>query len=130
MKRRLRQLAVTILVSGIVGGVAACGDQGPLSGPGTLTATLVSPNGAEGSAVLSLFGEGIGAVTGVGGDAFSQRRGDSVRVVVLAENPGALHFLVAVQDTTRPITATVLQVADGADQLRTSLIGYTVEFRP
>lgn len=125
-----RRLALTILVTGLVGWAAACGDQGPQSGPGILTATVVSPNGAEGSAVLSLFGDGIGDVTGVDGVAYSQRRGDSVRVVVLAESPGPLHFLVAVDDTTRPITATLLQVADGADRLRTSLMGYTVELRP
>ena len=33
--------------------LAACGDAGPESGPGTLTAVLVSPNGDEGAAVIS-----------------------------------------------------------------------------
>jgi hypothetical protein len=123
-------MALTGLVVGIVGGTAACGDQGPRSGPGTLTATVVSPNGAEGSAVVSLFGEGVGQVSAVGGAVFSEPRRDSVRVVVLADTPGTLRFLVAVADTTRPLVANLVQVADGDDRLRASLSGYTVEIKP
>ncbi|MGD8319657.1 MAG: hypothetical protein PVJ02_04370 [Gemmatimonadota bacterium] len=130
MRGRWRKLALTGLATLAVGIAVACGDQGPHSGPGTLTATVVSPNGTEGSAVLSLFGEGIGEVRALDGAVFSERRGDSVRVVVLADTPGSLRFLVAVDDTTRPVTASFIQVADGEDQLRTSLGGYTVEFRP
>ena len=45
--------------------LVACADQSP-PGPGILTATLKSPNGAEGAALVVLMGSGIGELTPLG----------------------------------------------------------------
>lgn len=111
---------------------ASCGDTTPPAGPGTVTATLVSPNGAEGAAVLSLFGDGVGEITAVGTGAarvWSLRRGDSVRVVLVRDDGGELAFRMALNDTTQKPGAVVLEVAGADDRLRAALGDYTVTFR-
>ena len=117
-------LAVTLLL------LHACEDQGPEGAPGTLTAVVVSPNGAEGAAWLELVGSGLGAVTAADGRAFSERRGDTVQVVVVREEAGELVFLVQVDDATLLPSAVLHEVADGDNQLRADLSGYRVEVRP
>jgi hypothetical protein len=107
----------------------ACGDSGPQSGPGVLTVTVVSPSGAEGSAVVSIFGPGIGDLTALGGRLFESRRADTVRVVLVNDDAGDLAFSVAVADTTQPPVGVVLQVADAEDRLRDVLAGYALEVR-
>jgi hypothetical protein len=106
--------------------LSACFDQGPEAAPGTFTATVVSPNGAEGAAVLSLFGEGLLGVTAVQGRAFAEVRGDTMRVVVLGDG-GALRFGLEVADTTQRPTGVVIEVAGPDDALRASVAGYAVE---
>jgi len=103
---------------------AGCGDDP--SGPGTLTATLVSPNGAEGSALIVLYGPGLGGVNAIDGTAFSRRSGDTLRVVVVNPEGGALRFTVGVDDVAQLPTAAVVEVADPDDRLR-ALTGYDVE---
>lgn len=106
---------------------AGCGDAGPESGPGTLTATVVSPNGAEGAAVVEVFGPGITGVESLDGRAFSERRGDTVRVVVVREDgAGTLRFILSVADTTQHFGGTVLEVAGPDDTLRGSVSTYTL----
>lgn len=106
--------------------LAACGDEGPVSGPGTFTATLLSPNGAEGSAHVALYGAGLGAVGELDGRVFSHHTGDTLRVVVVNLDGGTLRFTVSVADTTRPPVGAVLEVADTEDRLR-ALAGYALE---
>jgi len=108
---------------------AACGSEGPISGPGTLTAALVSPNGAEGAALVEFFGQGIGAVSAVDGPLWQRSRGDTVRVFIVSETGGTLRFAVEVADTTRKPKGVVLEVSDPADEVRASLSGYALEFR-
>lgn len=107
---------------------AAC-ESGP-SGPGTLTGTVVSPNGPEGAAVVLVTGKGLGAVGGAGATrAFSHLNGTQLRVVLVNTTPGVLRFTVAVPDVgAPPPAATVLQVVDGANAPRPVLTGYRVEF--
>lgn len=109
---------------------AACGDAGPVSGPGTLTATLVSPNGAEGAARVFLVGEGIGEVSAPGGRVFSFQQGDTTHVVLVHEGGagGTLGFSVAVADTTRSIQGVVVEVSDPDDRIR-DLTWYVLEIR-
>lgn len=110
--------------------LAACStDEGPRSGPGTMTATLSGPNGPEGAAVVTLLGDGVGAVTAVGGTEVHSRSGDGgVRIVLINEVGGDLLFRVAVADTTQPPSTVVVEVAGPDDELRSSVDGYTVEF--
>jgi hypothetical protein len=126
MRHIPKTLSATVLAVVLTG---ACGDGGPESGPGTLTATVHSPNGAEGSAVVTFFGEGIGNITPLTGRVFDQRRGDTLRVVLVNDEAGELSFAVAVADTTRPPSGLVLEVADAADRLRSATAGYSLEFR-
>ncbi len=108
---------------------AACSDEGPVSGPGTMTATLVGPNGAEGAALVSILGDGIGSVSGVGTTTVHARSGDSeLRLVLIDQTGGTLSFEVAVPDTTQPPAVVIHEVAGPDDALRPSVDGYTVEF--
>jgi hypothetical protein len=94
-----------------------------------MTATLRSPNGAEGAAVVELSGPGIGAVTGVDGTVFAEAVGGVTRVVVLRATPGEVAFRVTMAEGAEQPGATVVEVAGGDDALRPSLSGYRVEFR-
>lgn len=110
--------------------MAACGDAGPRSGPGTLTATILSPNGDEGAAVVLVFGPGITGVESLDGRAFSQQRGDTLTVVVVREgDAGTLRFALSVADTTRSFAGTIVEVSGPDDMLRMPLSGYRVEIR-
>ena len=114
-------LALSLLV--------ACADQSP-PGPGILTATLKSPNGAEGAALVVLMGPGIGEVTPVGSNQlYSNSSLDEVRIVLINQNDGTLAFRVEVADTTIKPTATVEEVAGPDNELRSALGGYQLEFR-
>lgn len=126
--RRRGLMAVALGVAAAC--AAACGDAGPASAPGILTATVVSPNGAEGAALITLVGAGIGAIAP--GDAvrvFSEARGDTVRVVVVNLAGGALRFTVHVADTTKPPSGTLVEVSGPGDAIR-GLAGYGLELRP
>ena len=100
-----RRLVAGMVLALLLG---ACGDAGPRSSPGSVEVRVASPNGAEGSAVVAVFGEGI--------------RGVSTDV------PGDLRFALSMADTTTVLQGVVLQVADGEDRLRSTVGGYTLEF--
>ena len=129
---RLRRRPALRLVCALAGAAlffAACSDEGPVSGPGTMTATLVGPNGPEGAAVVSLLGDGIGSVTGVGNTSVHARAGDSsLRLILIDQDGGTLAFQVAVPDTTQLPAVVVHEVADPDDALRPTVDGYTLEF--
>jgi len=109
--------------------LVACADQSP-PGPGILTATLKSPNGAEGAALVVLMGSGIGEVTPVGSNQlYSNSSLDEVRIVLINQAGGELEFRVEVADTTIKPTATVEEVAGPDNELRSTLGGYQLEFR-
>ena len=123
MKRSFVPILIAVLFLG------GCADEGPVSGPGTLTATVVSPNGPEGAALLALFGDGIGAITPLGDtEVFSESRSGSVQVVLINQVGGVLSFSVAVADTTAPPSVVVHEIAGPDDELRATLAGYEVEF--
>lgn len=127
MNRRWRKYRCVLLFV-----VAPCWltcDNGP-SEPvaGVVDAMLVSPAGIEGAVVLELTGDGIGAVHSARGDLFTATDGRLTRVVIVLQDPGIVRFTVQLADVAALPKATVIEVADGADQLRTDLNGYRVEF--
>lgn len=110
-----------------VGGCDFLGPDGP-EGPGVLLVTLVSPVGNEASAVFELTGGiGLGTVSPIGGEVLYQHYGGSTRVVVVMDEPGEVRFQVRTEDLGQLPEADVVQVADGENQLRISLSGYTVQ---
>ena len=124
MKIRSRSWTAAALVMA----AAACNDS-PIPAPGTLTAVLASPNGAEGAAVLSFASDGVGEIGPVSGEVFSRVDGDSVTVVLVHEQGGELAFSMALADTTALPLGVVREVAAPNDRLRTTLAGYEVVFR-
>lgn len=127
--------------------LAACESE-ILETPIELRGRLVSPYGPEGAAVLEIVGAGLGEVRPVAqrasgssgegslrfeaapGHLFSRRSGDTLRLVVLLEEPGTLEFAVEwFRRRSRP-EARVLEVVDGNNLHRGSLAGYRVEFIP
>lgn len=120
-----RRLPALALLSAL--GLAAC-EGGPGPGPGTLTASVVSPHGAEGAAVLELHGPGIQGVSAASGWVFGEPGGgDTVSVVVVADDAGLLTFRVQVADTLQRLQGRVVQVAGPDDALRDRLEEYRVE---
>jgi len=108
--------------------LAACMDAGPRPGPGTATATLISPNGEEGAAVLLLAGEGVTAIEPIGDtEVWASTSGDETRVVLINQLGGTLAFEVVMADLRRPFVADVIEVAGPDDALRADLTGYRVE---
>jgi len=111
--------------------VAACdflGPDGP-KGPGSLLATLVSPAGNEAAAVFELTGGiDLRTVSPDGGEVFYQHFGGSTLIVVVMDEPGEVRFQVRTENVGHLPEVTVLQVASGENELRTSLSGYTVHF--
>ncbi|MEJ2203435.1 MAG: hypothetical protein P8170_04945 [Gemmatimonadota bacterium] len=108
--------------------LAGCTDAGPQAGPGSVEVRVVSPNGSEGSALVSVFAEGIRSVSAVSGRVFSHQVADTVRVVVVADAPGDLRFAVSLADATAVVQGSVLQVADAEDRLRSTVADYALEF--
>jgi hypothetical protein len=121
----LRRGAVPALAALL--GVLAC-DADPV--PGTLSATLLSPNGPEGAAYVTLFGPGIGQVSALDARTFAHAAGDTVHVVVIRDEPGQVRFQVEVSDTTRLPAALLVEVAGGDNRLRPDASSYRVELRP
>ena len=107
-----------------------CGDVAPVSAPGPLTATVESPNGAEGAVLLHLVGGGISFLEPLTGDLYTSVLGDTTKVLVLLDIPGEIAFRLNVTDTTQPPVTTVLQVSDGQNEVRASLAEYRVRFTP
>ena len=109
--------------------LTACADESPVSGPGTMTATLISPNGPEGAALVILVGDGIVDITPLGGtEVFARVGSSSTQVVLINQAGGELSFQVAVADTTQLPQVVVQEVAGPDDALRSAVTEYSVEF--
>ncbi len=107
--------------------LASCDRSTEPGGPGTLTASLLSPNGAEGAAILEIVGE-VETVSGTNDvQAFSSVTPGGKRVIVVRSSPGDLSVKLRVPDVSRPPQVSVIEVADGDDRIRASLNGYRVE---
>ncbi|NIM51255.1 MAG: hypothetical protein GTN62_15045 [Gemmatimonadales bacterium] len=116
------------LLAGLLA-VAVISCEGPAEPvPGALQAELVSPDGDNGAAVLEFSGAAISRVTPTEGMAYSNQVGDVTRVVVILDTPGRISLELSVDDINTPPAATVLEVADGNNQLRSALSGYTVRY--
>ena len=126
--RMITSAVSALLLSVAIVGCDVLGLSGP-SGPGELVANLLSPNPTEGAAVLEVSGVvGLGSVTTDNGEAFYETDGSITRVVVILDDPGQITFNIRTQDVADLPAVTVVQVADGNNELRSSLDGYDVEW--
>ena len=107
--------------------LASCDRSTDPGGAGTLNVSLVSPNGAEGAAILDVAGE-VESVSSTGDTrVFSADSPAGKRVVIVRGTAGSLSVRLRVPDVSRPPQVTVVEVADGDDRVRVSLAGYHVE---
>ena len=128
--RHQRRFAARLTAAAIFTAAFLGCDSTPVdvAGPGTLDAVLISPNGAEGAAVLQLIGPGLGQVTATEGNVFAEHGSDGVRLVIVLDQPGDIKFRIAVDDVGDFPAWEVIEVADGANELRASTSGYSMEF--
>ena len=95
-------------------------------GPGTIQVVLVSPVGNEGSGVFEVRGgAGLGVVSAPGGEVLYQHFQDRTRLVVVMADPGEIRFRIPTTEVSQVPSVEILQVADGNNDLRGSLEGYS-----
>ncbi len=122
-----RCLVKHVLTTALALALAACSSDGTAPNrPGEIRAVVVSPDGVLGAAVLELGG--ISEIIPVGGRAFTERNGDVLRVVIVLDEPGQIEFRIKMADVTGQPAATIVEVADGDNQVPESISGYRVEF--
>ncbi len=119
-----RCLVKHVLTTALALALVACSSDG--TGPGEMRAVVVSPDGDLGAAVLELGG--VLDIIPVGGRAFTERNGEVLRVVIVLDEPGQIEFRIKMADITGQPAATVVEVADGDNQIPDSVSGYRVQF--
>lgn len=93
------------------------------------TATLQSPNGSEGAAVIEVAGSGITGIDSGADQFYTGPPGPTTRLVLVLASPGMISFTLTADKREDPPTATVVAVADGANQPRSDLTGYAVNIQ-
>jgi len=122
----MRRLVIPLAMLALA--LTACDSTDP-GGDANLTAVLVSPNGAEGAAILDVTGTVESFTAPSGMSVYTTPSGNGTRVIVVRLAPGELSVNLAVADASNPPAISVVEVADGNNQLRQSVSGYTVSFR-
>jgi hypothetical protein len=123
LSRVLTLLALALL--------SACGSDGggePLQSL-TWSAQLVSPNGAEGAAVLEIDGD-VAAVRGPAGSRILTHDANGrTRVIVVLDQPGTIAFELDLAERAPKPGANVVEVSGPDDALRATTAGYSVSVR-
>ena len=119
------------LAAFVVAALALAGCEGSTrpDGPGTMTASLVSPNGAEGAAILDVIGSVDAFNCSSDVSVYTTPIANGTRVILVRLNPGALQMSMRVPDVSNPPAITVVEVAAGDDRLRPSVADYHVDIR-
>lgn len=129
MNAKRRTSALVVFLLGLTT-FASCNEDptgGEMRQPGELTASLVSPNGDEGSALLEVASGTVLDVTAVEPYVHVFRVGSNpARIVVLRMEPGEIAFRLTTDDVNQPPELRVVDVGGPDDQLRSSLAGYSV----
>ncbi|MDH3457522.1 MAG: hypothetical protein OER90_11855 [Gemmatimonadota bacterium] len=120
-----RALPVAGLVLVLLASVMGCGTE-PLYR--SFDASVISPNGLEGAVVLELEGTFLGVTAPSGSQVFTHASEGVTRVVIVLTNPGNIQFTLTLDDLGEAPDVRIIEVADGANELRVPLRGYRVEF--
>ncbi|MBW3535156.1 MAG: hypothetical protein KY453_08070 [Gemmatimonadetes bacterium] len=125
LARAARAFGLALLLTGLSGCLDTPTDGGRRSGE--MRASLVSPHGAEGSAVLEVVSGEILDVASPGPFVRVYWGISNVRrVVVIRRDPGEIAFRLLARDVNDPPELRVLEVGGPDDVLRPSLSGYSV----
>ena len=120
-----------LLILPLLLALSACdggeGTGAALSG-GEYIATLESPHGAEGAAILEITGPGVEEVFASSATVFQQPVSGGRRVVLVREPAGPIEFRVRIAPGNELPQVRVVQVVDGNDAVRPSTDGYRVSF--
>ena len=120
---RRRLLAAALLFTSLL---AACHDGSSPKRSGA-AGSVVSPNGAEGAAVIEFAGV-VSSISVPGGVGYLSSSGGVTRAALILQQPGTIRFsLPGVAIGSGP-AATVIEVADGSNQPRAAVAGYTVTY--
>src|SRR5262245_60410207 len=123
MRRCQRILSFVFLLA--VG--AACSrDDGPTSHLEGPIGVITSPNGAEGAAIIE-FAAVIDSLQIEGGPAYLRNAGGITRAALILQKPGVIRFSLPKVSGAVPGT-TVIEVADGNNQLRSNTSAYQVTY--
>ena len=115
---------------------AACSDEstGAGAGPGTLVLRLTTPHADDGAMLFELSGPPIDSLTAINGSIrlFTRRvDGSTVAGAVVGTLANGAVVTLRVPDVAAGgYTATVREVADRQNALRTSLAGYALTVTP
>jgi hypothetical protein len=115
-------------IVGLLAFISACSkDDGPTSHLEGPIGVVTSPNGAEGAAIVEFAGV-VDSVMIEGGTAFLRSAGGITRAALILDQPGTIRFsLPKVSSGSLPATS-VIQVADGNNQLRSNTSAYQVTY--
>ncbi|MFW6202307.1 MAG: hypothetical protein ACOC8B_07000 [Gemmatimonadota bacterium] len=124
----MRSLVAAVAVG--AGAVAAYGDEPPSQPPGpavVVTATLISPHGAEGAAILDVAADAVVDVSMAAGSAFTAEAGDRLRIVLVRTTAGNIRAEIGLRDASADLEPRVVQVAGPSNELRADPVDYRVE---
>lgn len=130
MNQNARRRFSSLLHWTMLAAAAACGEASGPSGPGQLQITLHSGNTDDAAALLELSGDGLGDLEVSAGQVFSQRQGNTTRVVIILDDPGTIVFSIDVEDTSQRPNVRILEVADGSNRVRDSVADYQATLQP
>lgn len=120
---RCRLFAAALLLTSLL---AACND-GSSPKPSGAAGHIVSPNGAEGAAVIEFAGV-VSSINVSGGVGYLSSTGGVTRVALILEQPGTIRFSLPGVALGAGPAATVIEVADGNNHPRAALAGYAVTY--
>jgi hypothetical protein len=131
---RIRRISLVVAATAIGAIGLSCGDGGGGTEPptpGIATVSLVTPNTDDGAVIVTLQGQGLGAVTSASASfaVFTRQVSSSeIRVLVAGNLSAAPLFSVAIGAINKlgSYTATVDEVANRSDQIRSSTSGYSL----
>ena len=91
-------------------------------------ASIMSPNGAEGSALLEITGE-VTEVTSESARVFFRANAGVTRAILVLPEAGTLRFRVRLASVAPPPDTRIVMIGGPSDSLRLNLAGYRVQYR-